>query len=118
MSIDTDDLLSRSTRALRETTDPAGAAGDEATLERIEQSLRARTRKHRRTYARFVVMPLAAAFVVLAAWASASGRLGRWIGTHQDPVVATTEPRSPPPPQPVTLPAPPPLATAPVAEET
>ena len=91
-----DDLLANATRALREETAPR-TDGDE-TLKRLEHSLR----KTRTTRARWIAWPVAAAFLVLTAWASASGRLARLIAPT--PVVQTETPSPMPPPEP--LPAP------------
>jgi len=142
----TDDLLARATSALRETTAPSDAPGDEARLaealregqlalattslrdatevddtideaafdrlandlklDRATDALRdemhvtpappddidvarlsaRRTRRGRARFARFVALPIAAAFVIMVGWASASGRLARWIAiaTHTE----------------------------------
>lgn len=103
-----DDLLARATRAMRESTTPEVLGGpiEEAndrlgpddldwdgrtvaatTLARIERSTRQsrELRLRKRTFARWVVLPMAASFLVFAAWASASGRLSRWMGKgHAD----------------------------------
>jgi hypothetical protein len=122
---DLDDLLARSTRALRETTSSAAAEGSSApppahasaddpsdigsgvaatTLARIERSARAKrvVKLRRRSYTRWIVMPMAASFVVFAAWASASGRLSEWVGlrTHEDDERATHSPHAPAAPSP------------------
>lgn len=80
-----DDLLASATSALRETTAPGVAEdkGAAATLARIERSTRSAqaTRQRRRTYTRWVAVPMAASFLVFVAWASASGHLTRWL-TH------------------------------------
>jgi hypothetical protein len=55
-----------------------GARPPDATLARIERTLGTRRRATRR-FARFVAVPLAAALLVLTAWASASGNLRRWL---------------------------------------
>ena len=96
-----DDLLAGATKALRDSTDPSARArsGDDdgaLTLARIERSLRtaapATRSATRRRLTRFVAMPIAAVFLVLSAWASASGRLPRWLhlGTPHDTEHATT----------------------------
>lgn len=98
-----DDLLARATRALRDTTEPesgldADASVAATTLARIERSSRSAraTTLHRRSYTRWLVMPMAASFVVFAAWASASGRLTQWISTRAHDDVERSEPASPP----------------------
>lgn len=100
-----DDLLAESTRALRDSTLPNDDAPPD-TLARIERSLR---RPRSRRPVRWIVMPLAAAFLILTAWASASGRLARLITlvSHDEvqhphePLPAPPPPPPPPAPQPV-----------------
>lgn len=84
-----DELLARATRALRDATEPDPELDAEAgvaatTLARVERSTRGRrtSSARRRAYARWIVTPLAASFVVFAAWASASGRLAQWVGAR------------------------------------
>ena len=123
-----DDLLARATRALRETTEPAGDLDGTAdvattTLARIERSSRAArvTTLRRRKYTRWIVMPMAASFVVFAAWASASGRLGHWIAMRSHDEVERSEPAPPEPviERPLLLPAAPaPTARIPAPEPT
>lgn len=108
-----DDLLARASRAMRESTTPELLGGpieeandrlgshDDArsvaatTLARIERSTR---RAHvsglrKRTITRWLVTPMAASFVVFAAWASASGRIGQWVGSAhpREPLEARDE---------------------------
>src|SRR5690606_27342360 len=85
-----------------------GDVASAATLERIERSLRGRhaASVRRRTYTRWIVMPMAASFLVFAAWASASGHLSRWIAAapHAEPERAEHAPEVATPaiaPQPV-----------------
>jgi hypothetical protein len=106
-----DDLLSRATRAMRETTGPTSAPSLDGsvaatTLARIERSTRAHgaMKLRRRAYARWVVLPMAASFLVFTAWASASGRLPGWLSlrAHDDTGHAATRPvpsPSAPPPR-------------------
>jgi hypothetical protein len=95
----TDDLLARSTRALREATAPEESAAPATTLARLERSLRDRPlgRATRPTaLRRWLVVSLAATFLVFTAWASASGRLARWAGltrhTDEERAVHTIDP--------------------------
>lgn len=119
-----DDLLASATKALRDSTDPSARSrsGDDdgaLTLARVERSLRTAappTRSAmRRRLTRFVAMPIAAVFLVLTAWASASGRLPRWlhVGPTRDAEHPTTTTAAPPqPPSPPRLLAPPAPAPA------
>ncbi|MDB5214639.1 MAG: hypothetical protein JWO86_2566 [Myxococcaceae bacterium] len=100
-----DDLLTRATKALRDSTD---AADDGAlTLARIERSLRAPANAPptrsitRRRLTRFVAMPIAAVFLVLTAWASASGRLPHWLRLSSPPDTEHATPAPAPPPDPI-----------------
>ena len=114
-----DDLLTLATRASRDATAPSSRPDADtdvaaATLARIERSLgAARTpRASRVTLRRWIAMPLAASFLVLAAWASASGRLPAWLAlrTHEDPerTLAPVDPPPPPPTSPRAAASPPP----------
>jgi hypothetical protein len=85
-----DDLLTRATHAMRAATSP-NLDDDEAvaasTLARVERSTRTRRSSSlkKRAITRWVAMPIAASFIVFAAWASASGRLSQWVSrTHQE----------------------------------
>jgi hypothetical protein len=133
-----DDLLERATRALRDATDEDDDANVAATtLARIERSTRsARTTTLRRSsLTRWVVVPMAASFIVFAAWASASGHLTQWMSAGKHDEVERTEPALPastiarpavgspappvapeprPEPEPAPAPAPEPTASAPV----
>ncbi|MBX3234202.1 MAG: hypothetical protein KIT84_40315 [Labilithrix sp.] len=95
--------------ALRDAASRVGAVGDAApvsvrelvaaeTLARIERSLRGGGRTGARARVRWIAWPLAAAFLVLTAWASASGQLARLVAfaTHAD-VEHTREAKSPAP---------------------
>jgi hypothetical protein len=123
-----DDLLARATRAMRDTTTPRVEAEEEGesvhegvpatTLARVERSTRARrvTKLRQRRYTRWLVMPMAASFIVFCAWASASGRLSQWVSSrsHAEEERAGYAPPPPPPassppPLPPPLPAPPPV---------
>ena len=134
---DLDDLLARSTRALRDASEPTSDVPLEGvaatTLARIERSTRARrvVKLRRRSVTRWIVMPIAASFLIGAAWASASGRLAGWLhsGTHDDderavrpalPASASLEPRQSPslpllpaPPSASSVPEPAPVVSAP-----
>ena len=81
----TDDLLARATRALREETTPSSEREGKETRARLERSLRT-PRSTSRSNARWLTWPLAAALLVLTAWAGASGQLGRLVklATHED----------------------------------
>ncbi len=77
------DLLEQATRALRAEHDEESAAVDgELARRRLERALAGAAR--RRPRARTVAVLLAASFAGATAWASASGRLPRWLalGTH------------------------------------
>jgi hypothetical protein len=108
-----DELLDRATRALRETTAAASGETEVAatTLARLDRSLGARgaSRRVRGRFVRWMVMPMAASFLVFAAWASASGRLAHWVSlrSHEDAEHATPPTGSLPstPPAPRLLPA-------------
>lgn len=111
----TDDLLARSTRALREGTEQPDDGASATTLARLERSLAERPlRRSRRSPAvrRWVVVSLAATFFVFTAWASASGRLARWAGldrhADEERAVRLADPAPPSSPSPVSLPASPP----------
>lgn len=115
-----DDLLARATRALRDATEPEDAVDADVnvaatTLARIERSSRSAraTTRRRLKYTRWLVMPMAASFVVFAAWASASGRLTQWISTRALDDVERSEPAPPPSAlaRPASQPAAPPPAT-------
>ncbi len=83
-----DDLLARVTRAMRDQTIPVEVYDEDETLARIERSTRqGRVRQLRqRRFTRWIVMPMAASFLVFCAWASASGRLTQWLSSrpHMD----------------------------------
>lgn len=83
-----DDLLARVTRAMRDQTAPVEVYDEDETLARIERSTRqGRVRQLRqRRFTRWIVMPMAASFLVFCAWASASGRLTQWLSSrpHMD----------------------------------
>jgi hypothetical protein len=116
-----DELLTRATKALRESTDDLEARDDGAlTLARVERSLRtngASAASRRRKWTRFVAMPIAAVFLVLSAWASASGRLGHWLrlSSGRDVERTIAEAPSAPEPRPTAAITPPPPAPAPAS---
>jgi hypothetical protein len=122
-----DDLLARATQALRDTTAPAREVEAEAeavaatTLARLERSM---VGGRTRPVSRWVVFPLAASFVIFAAWASASGNLSRWMAlqAHDDversavapapsavapPAIGTSVVQEPSPPAASSVPEPP-----------
>jgi len=100
--MNSDDLLTRATRALREASPPDDEldAVAASTLARVERSSKVQRRSalRQRTFTRWVVMPIAASFLVFCAWASASGRLSRWVSlrSHDDSERALHAPSPPP----------------------
>lgn len=99
-----DDLLGRATRALRDETAAPADTEHEATLARLERSL-ARPRTVRGS--RWLVMPIAAVFLAMAALASASGRLPRWLSIGPHPDSERTVRLEAPPPRPTVFASPP-----------
>ena len=83
------DLLTRATGALRETTSPSADDGA-LTLARLQKTMRAThgaSSGARRRLTRFVLLPIAAVFVVTGAWAGATGRMSRWLSARSAPEV-------------------------------
>ncbi len=133
------DLLARATDALRESTVPSADDGA-LTLARLQKTMRsgASPSSIRRRLTRFVLLPIAAVFVVTGAWAGATGRMPRWLAlrsaaeTEHDTREHAAPPPAPPPapvappavampaepapsiepPLPTTPPAPPPVRSA------
>ncbi len=123
-AFDGDDTLARieearATSALREETHVDRAPADEVDVARLERAL---TRRRRSRLSRWVALPIAAVLVVMVGWASASGRLAKWIAlaTHSEEERTEHERTAPPPVVPTNKPvsaAPPPTASLPPLPE-
>lgn len=102
------DLLARATDALRGSAAPSADDGA-LTLARLERTMRTGgggASGVRRRVTRFVLLPIAAVFVVTGAWAGATGRMTRWLSPREAPEIAHDAREHAPPP------APPPVAPA------
>lgn len=107
------DLLARATGALRDATTPSADDGA-LTLARLQKTMRTTNGASsgiRRRLTRFVLLPIAAVFVVTGAWAGATGRVTRWLSARSAPEVERDAREHAPPATPATSA----VAIAPVA---